>query len=74
MVWEGRPAMPAWPAGQILFLRGPAWRPPPGSIWRPPPGSIWRQGTLLDDYWMAIEFQHKKVIKARCTPTMSGHE
>ena len=30
----GRPAMPAWPAGQILFLRGPVRRPPPGSIWR----------------------------------------
>ena len=36
----GRPAMPAWPgrpAGRIFFLRGPARRPPSGSIWRPRP-------------------------------------
>ena len=37
MVWLGRPAMPAWPAGQIFFFRGPVRRPPPGSIWRPRP-------------------------------------
>ena len=45
----GRPAMPAWPgrpAGRIFFLRGPARRPPSGSIWRPRPlkKKIWPAG------------------------------
>ena len=37
MVWgAGPPCRPGRPA-RLFFLRGPAWRPPSGSIWRPRP-------------------------------------